>query len=274
MDINTIEAFERPRSPADLGEFQQGDAWVAGGTWLFSEPQPQLRRLISTDGFDWPALSMDAGGLTIAATCKIAELDAVQPPLDWHAAPLIKECCRAFLASFKIWNMATVGGNLCMSLPAGPMISLCASLDGICEIWARDGSIRMVPVLHFVRAPVCNALRSGELLRSIFIPSAALKRKAAFRRAALAPMGRTGALVIGTAHASARLSLTVTGATPRPVRLEFETLPDDQDIVQRLAQELPFESYYDDVHGTPDWRQHMTREFALEIARDLRGDLS
>lgn len=274
MDINTIEAFERPGSPEDVGQYEPGDAWVAGGTWLFSEPQPNLRRLISIDGFNWPALDIDPGGLTIAATCKIAELEAVQPPLDWHAAPVIKDCCRSFLSSFKIWNMATVGGNLCMSLPAGPMISLCASLDGICEIWTRDGSVRALPVLDFVQAPVCNALRTGELLRAVFIPSEALKRKAAFRRAALAPMGRTGALVIGTAEASGCLSLTITAATPRPVRLEFETLPDDEDLVQRLAQELPLERYYDDVHGAPDWRQHMTREFALEIVRDLRGELS
>ena len=35
----------------------------------------------------------------------------------------------SFLASLKIWNAATVGGNICMSLPAGPMISLTAALE-------------------------------------------------------------------------------------------------------------------------------------------------
>ena len=49
--------------------------------------------------------------------------------------PLIDQCCRAFLASFKIWKTATVGGNLCMALPAGPMIALTAALDGDCVIW-------------------------------------------------------------------------------------------------------------------------------------------
>ena len=32
--------------------------------------------------------------------------------------------------SFKIYNAATVDGNICMSLPAGAMISLTASLEG------------------------------------------------------------------------------------------------------------------------------------------------
>ena len=37
--------------------------------------------------------------------------------------------CEAFLASFKVWNSATVGGNICMSLPAGPMITMTVALE-------------------------------------------------------------------------------------------------------------------------------------------------
>ena len=130
-----------------------GDAWLAGGTWLFSEPQPRLSRLIDLGALGWEPLRMTPQGLEIAATCKIAQLDGATLPPDWIAAPLISQCARAFLASFKIWNMATVGGNLCMSLPAGPMISLTAALDGVCTIWTADGGERTIPVLDFVKGP-------------------------------------------------------------------------------------------------------------------------
>ena len=53
-------------------------------------------------------------------------------------APLLRECCNALLASFKIWNAATVGGNICMSLPAGPMISLTVALEATYTLWPRD----------------------------------------------------------------------------------------------------------------------------------------
>ncbi len=62
-------------------------------------------------------------GLQISPTCTIAELEALEAPPEWTAAPLIRQCCHAFLASFKVWNTATVGGNICMSLPAGPMMT-------------------------------------------------------------------------------------------------------------------------------------------------------
>ena len=136
--------------------------------------------------------------LTIAATCTVAQLDALACPPEWIAAPLINQCCRAFLASFKIWKTATVGGNLCMSLPAGPMISLTAALDGVCTIWKADGSEQRVAVADFVTGNQRNVLAPGDLLRQIDIPLAALKRRSAFRQISLTPVGRSAALLIGS----------------------------------------------------------------------------
>jgi len=69
-----------------------------------------------------------------------------------------------------------------MSLPAGPMISLTAALDGICTIWKADGGERKIPVTDFVTGPQRNALAPGELLRSINLSAAALTRHTAFRQ--------------------------------------------------------------------------------------------
>src|SRR5262252_7899744 len=164
MDLNTITHVARPSRRSELAAWQAGDAWLAGGTWLFSEPQPNLTRLIDLAGFDWPPLEIGEDGLGIGATCTIAHLDAAALPSHWIAAPLVGQCCRAFQASFKIWNMATVGGNLCMALPAGPMIALAAALDGVCTIWAPDGAERRLAVIDFVTAPQRTALEPGELL--------------------------------------------------------------------------------------------------------------
>src|SRR5260370_18777772 len=118
----------------------------------------------------------------IVGTCKVAELDRFTAPPQWKAAPLFRECCRAFLASFKILNEATVGGNIVMSLPAGPMISLTAALEGICTLWPRTGPPRQVPVSALVTGIHSNVLAPGELLRSIFLPASALNEKYAFPR--------------------------------------------------------------------------------------------
>jgi CO/xanthine dehydrogenase FAD-binding subunit len=273
MDLNTIDEIARPRRRADLPPWTTGDAWLAGGTWLFSEPQLKVSRLIDLADLGWPALEASDQGLRIAATCTIAELESMAFPAQWLATPLVNQCCRAFLASFKIWNVATVGGNLCMALPAGPMIALTAALDGICTIWTAPGAERRVPVLDFVLAPQRNALQSGELLRAIDLPLATLRRRAAFRQISLSPHGRSGALVIGTVSPDdGAFALTVTASTPRPIRLSFAKLPDRDTLRSRIETTIPPESYYDDVHGAPAWRRQVTLQFAEEIHSELAGN--
>jgi CO/xanthine dehydrogenase FAD-binding subunit len=273
MDINTVTDITRPRRRAELPAWGTGDAWLAGGTWLFSEPQPAISRLIDIADLGWPAVEITEQGLRIAATCKIAELDALAFPPHWTAAPLVNQCCRSFLASFKIWNMATVGGNLCMSLPAGPMISLTAALDGVCTIWAPQGGERRVAVMDFVLAPQRNVLKAGELLRAVDISAASLRRRTAFRQISLSPLGRSGALVIGTrSPEDGSFALTVTASTPRPIRLSFPAVPTLAQLRERLDAEIPQERYYSDVHGTPAWRRHVTRQFAEEIRGELGGN--
>ena len=271
MDLNTVTEIVRPRRRMELPAWQTGDAWLAGGTWLFSEPQTSLTRLIDIVDFGWPALQITEQGLQIAATCKIAELDGTTYPSNWTATPLFNQCCRSFLASFKIWNMATVGGNLCMALPAGPMISLTAALEGTCTIWTPAGDERRVAVTDFVLGPQRNALLPGELLHSIALPLAALSRRTAFRQISLAPLGRSAALLIGTLSPDDdTFALTVTASTPRPIRLSFPNLPTRDALRERLEAEI--RHYYDDVHGAPAWRRHMTLQFAEEIRQELAGE--
>jgi CO/xanthine dehydrogenase FAD-binding subunit len=273
MDINAVTSLARPRSEADAikiaASATSGDAWLAGGTWLFSEPQPRVRRLIDLGGLDWKALEADADGLRIAATCTVAALAAFDPPETWRAAKLFGQCCQSFLASFKIWNMATVGGNICMALPAGPMISLGVALEGQCVILTADGRLRRTPIADFIQGPQRPALNRGELLRRIDLPREALMRRTAFRRISLTALGRSAALLIGTLSAQDDLILTVTAATRRPVRLAFSGLPDEAEVLARIEAEIPDSLYYDDIHGAPAWRKHMTREFACEIRQEL-----
>ena len=271
MDLNTIEEVARPSSRAQLPVWTAGDAWLAGGTWLFSEPQAHLTRLIDLADLKWPALAVSGSGLSIAATCTVAQLDALACPPDWLASPLINQCCRAFLASFKIWKTATVGGNLCMSLPAGPMISLTSALGGVCTIWKTSGGEQKIGVSDFVIGNQRNVLAPGDLLRRIDIPLAALKRRSAFRQISLTPVGRSAALLIGSIGSANDLALTVTASTTRPVQLSFAAIPQTKELREALLHHIPDALYHDDVHGKPAWRKHMTLRLAEEIRAELQG---
>jgi CO/xanthine dehydrogenase FAD-binding subunit len=272
MDLNAITEVVRPGAGVDGVKWRDGDAWLAGGTWLFSELQPHLRRLIDLHALGWKPLAISDDGLEIAATCEIAKLVALKTPTDWLAAPLIGQCCRSFLSSFKIWNTATVGGNICMSLPAGPIISLAAGLEGICTIVGSDGSERRVAIEDFVTGNHQNVLRPGDLLRKIDLPSSALRKRSAFRRISLTHLGRSAALLIGTLDAhDGVFMLTVSASTERPLRFKFPQIPGADELRVTLDREIPV--FFDDVHGTPEYRKHMTYYYAEEIRCELLNKL-
>jgi CO/xanthine dehydrogenase FAD-binding subunit len=269
MNLNTIQTVQRPCSTDQIGPWRDGNAWLAGGTWLFSEPQPALDTLIDLESLGWPALEATANGLMIAATCRIAQLYAFKPSAEWTASPLFHECANAFLASWKIWNAATVGGNVCMSLPAGPMISLTAALEGVCTLWPPMGSPRQVPVVEFVTGNHTNLLQPGELLRSIHLPASALTRRSAFRHMSLTKLGRSAALIIGTRGATGDLLFTITAATDRPVQLRFAREPSAAEVGDAIETEVPTERWFQDVHGSASYKKHITRHFAEEIRAEL-----
>ena len=271
MDLNTITAVAHPATREQLPVWTAGDAWLAGGTWLFSEPQTHLMRLIDLTDLNWPALTIRETELSISATCTVARLDALPCPPDWIASPLINQCCRAFLASFKIWKTATVGGNICMSLPAGPIIALTAALDGVCTIWQADGGERKIAVADFVTGDQRNVLAPGDLLRQIDLPIAALQRRSAFRQISLTPVGRSAALLIGSIRIDGGLLLTVTASTRRPVQLSFAEIPGAEELRETILQRIADDLYHTDVHGKPIWRKHMTLRLAEEIRGELQG---
>ncbi|MFE5793940.1 FAD binding domain-containing protein [Streptomyces sp. NPDC056503] len=269
MDLNTIADVRdaRLREP-----WRPGDAWLGGGTYLFSEPQPHLRRLVDLSRMDWePLTRYPDGSLEIAATCTITQLSRYgRRFLDAPAAPLFEQCCRAFLASFKIWNMATVGGNLCNGLPAGPMISLTAALDGTCLLLAQNGSTREVKVADLIRGAGVKDLAEGELLRSVTLPGRALECRTAFRQASLYGLGRSGALVIGALDpVDGSLAVTVTAATTRPFRFWFPLPPTAERLRTAIDTAVSGAEWFDDIHGLPQWRRHMALRLAEEVRREL-----
>ena len=269
LDLNTVTDVIRRPSAQPGADWRPDDAWLAGGTWLFSEPQPQLRRLVDVTALGWAPLRTDESGLEIGATCTIADLYAFVPSPDWAAAELLRTSCEAFLASFKIWNAATVGGNICMSLPAGPMITLTVALQATYRLWATDGSERILAAADFVVGNHQNVLRPGELLRSVHIPSHALRRRPAHRRFCLTRLGRSTLFMIGTCdRGSGEVLLTITAATTRPVCLTFDTIPESEALADRIDA-IADTVWFDDPNGSPAHRKHLARHFAEEIRIEL-----
>jgi CO/xanthine dehydrogenase FAD-binding subunit len=267
VDLHTVTEVVSPAGP---GLWRDGDAWLAGGTALFSEPRPSVVRLLDLAAAGWAPLTVTAEGLEIAATCTVAEVSTFSGEPGWSAwRGLARRCCESFLASFKIWNVATVGGNLCAALPAGPMITLTAALDGQCLLLGPDGSARTLPVTDLVTGDGTTALRPGELLRAITLPRPALSGPVALRQGSLHPLGRSASLLAGRLDGGSFV-LTVTASTVRPFVFRFTGLPPAEDLAAALLS-IGERDWTDDVHGSPAWRRHLTMRHAEELRRELAG---
>lgn len=274
MDMNTIETVVRTTDPA---HWRPGDAWLAGGTVLFSYGSTTLRRLLDLGDAGWEPVEVHEDGIDIAATCTVATLYRLPdtPGLAdrWPGLDLVRACCDSFVASFKIWNMSTMGGNICTSLPAGPMTSLCAGLDGVATVLSPDGTRRRLPVAELVTGDGTNALAPGELLRGVHLPAHALAARTAFRRLSLSNLGRSGVLLIGRLDGDGTFVLTTTASTKHPVQLRFPSAGAEGLGPQALAEALDAAIepglYHDDIHGLPAWRRDMTYLLAEEIRAEL-----
>ncbi|WP_067840949.1 FAD binding domain-containing protein [Nocardia lijiangensis] len=280
MDLDTIREVTVARGRDDLAGLGGSTGVLAGGTFLFSEPQPNLERLIDITALGWPACTATAEGLEIAATCTLAQFADAGPGRElgggdrwpqWPGTALFAQACRALVASHKIWHSATVGGNICLALPAGAVLAALVALDGVALVWTAEGGERRIPLREFVIGPGLTVLRQGEVLRSITLPERALLARTAFRKIALAPLGRSGALVMGRREPGGRCVLTITAATTRPVVLDFPAVPQERAVAAALAGIDPA-LWFDDPHGAPDWRRHVTGLLAAEAAAELRTE--
>jgi len=270
MDLTTVREIRTP-SRRDEIVFAPGERPLGGGTWLFSERQPGLTGLVDLTSLGWTPVergSADDGRdvVGIAATCTIAELLRLPADDDWAAHPLIDQCANSLLASFKIWNVATVGGNVALGLPAGAMTSLMATLDATALVWTTDGGERRQPVSTFVTGVVQNALEPGEVLRALEVPVDSLRSRTGFRRISLSPLGRSGTLVTARLGLDGEFVVTITAGTTRPVQLRFDEVPGERALADAVAR---VDCWYSDPHGDPDWRRAMSTRFADELRVEL-----
>ncbi len=65
------------------------------------------------------------------------------------------------------------------------------------------------------------------------------------------------------------LTVTVTAATVRPFRLWFPLPPRADGLRTAIERAVGEADWFDDIHGLPAWRRHMTLRLAEEIRREL-----
>lgn len=264
MDLNLIEEYCRPKTWAEVGDWGTGHAWLAGGTWLFTDAQPSLRKLIDISGLGWSEIEISAEGLTIGAACVLQTLQQVTYPSTWTGLDALHGAVRE-LASFKIHNVATVGGNLCLAIPAGTFAPAMVLLDAIYDLLALDGTTRSIPAIAFQTGVRQTVLNPGELLQQIRIKKENLVDwRVDYRRICVATAGLAISIIVSAYHpVTGQVRIAVGAAFPSPHLLTFDHIPSEIE----LSSALENPSFLADSLASAEYRRQVTQ---ILIQRSLQ----
>lgn len=259
MDLNTIEKYLRLGHLDEVQNWQEGWTWLAGGTWLFTEPQPEINTLVDITRLGWSELEAIPEGLTIGATCTMSQLLSGNYPEDWTSVKALHAAVHE-LASFKVQNVATIGGNLCLAIPAGTFAPVMVLLGATYEIVPLQGAPYQIPAAAFQTGVRKTALKPGELLRKIWIPQENLRWQVSYQRICVATAGLAVSIVTAAYDPPThRVRFAIGAAISAPSLLEFDQVPTASELAEALDEHLPINRFLDDGLASAAYRQQVTR---------------
>ncbi|WP_315790708.1 FAD binding domain-containing protein [Fischerella sp. JS2] len=221
MDLPNIETYLRPKNLQTINNWDKDWAWLAGGTWLFSEPQPQLRVLVDMQFLDWSEIKIQEENLLIGATCPLIKILQYSWQSEWTAIAGLKSAISVLAASLKVINMATVGGNLCLALSVGTLAPIMIALGAKYEIWNLQGEARLVAAEDFQIGSRQTILQPSEVLRRVLIPIETLKWRVNYQRFGIAATDPALAIVVSAYNPENLQFKCVIGASvPAPKLLD------------------------------------------------------
>ncbi|MDJ0568169.1 MAG: FAD binding domain-containing protein [Pleurocapsa sp. MO_192.B19] len=259
MDLYNVKTYLRPKSLREVREWQPDWNWLAGGTWIFNEVQPQVKTLVDMQQLNWSEIELTSEGLSIGATCIQNDLLDFSFPDAWTATAALKDAVRE-LASFKLSHAATVGGNICLALSASTFAPAMVALNASYEIWRPNTESYIVNAVDFQTAPQQTILQPGEVLRRIKIPIWNLTQwQTSFKRMAVCTAGYAIAIVVTAYHPQTQqVKFGIGGSVKSPRLIEFDTIPIPEQIAGEV-RELPLHIYIDDERGSATYRRHITQ---------------
>ena len=259
MDLYNVETYLRPQSLPEVSNWQPDWNWLAGGTWIFNQPQPQVTTLVDMQQLNWSEIEVNSEALIIGATCIQNDLLDFDFPAAWTATEALKDAVRE-LASFKLSHAATVGGNICLALSASTFAPVMVTLNASYEILKPNGEAYSVNAIDFQTAPQQTILQPGDVLRRIKIPIWNLAQwQTSFKRMAVYTSGYAIAIVVTAYYPQTQqVRFGIGGSVKAPRLIEFDSVPTPEQIVETFHG-TSSQKYIDDERGSADYRRHITQ---------------
>ncbi|BAY21084.1 oxidoreductase, molybdopterin-binding subunit [Calothrix sp. NIES-2100] len=254
MDLPNIQTYLRPEHLENLTTWGNDWAWLAGGTWLFSEPQPHLQVLVDIQQLGWSEIEIAGDNLIIGATCPLIKLLEYPWLAEWTAITGLKAAVAALAASSKVINVATVGGNICLALSVGTLAPFMVALNASYEICNLQGELYQVAAKDFQIGSRQTILQPGEILKRVLIPLSHLTWQVNYQRLSIAATDPALAIVV-TAQHQQQVRCVIAASVTAPRLLEFENR---ETLAREYITSLAKENFIDDGRASANYRREIT----------------
>ena len=179
-----------------LARFGEKARIVAGATDLIVE-RPEVERLVDISSLPLDYIQKDGDGLRIGTLTTVESLRRSEM-LNGPYSVLVEVASQ--FGHRNVRNLATIGGNLCSSVPSADMATPLMALDSSAHIASLRGE-RTVPLGEFFVFVRENALEEDEMLIEVQVPPQPTRTGTAF-----AKIGRTS-VDIALVNVAVRLTL-------------------------------------------------------------------
>jgi len=183
----------------------------------------------------------------------------------------------------QVRSMGTVGGNLCNGSPSSDSAPPLIALNAAVKVLGVEGE-RVIPLEAFFVGPGETALRTGEILTEIQVPSPPLRTKLTYLKLPArtrVDMAAVSAAVLVTLDSKneicqdIRIVLGAVAPIPLRARRAEEVVRgkkiDDQ-LIQRAAQRASEEAQpISDIRSSADYRREMVKVLTKQAIRQALG---
>ncbi len=234
---------------------------LAGGTDLFVGMRGGKfapKKLLDIKNLnDLKVLAEDEQGITLGAAVTLNDIAEFAPVKKY--IPILASGCRS-VGSYMIRNRATLAGNICNASPAADTSAPLYCLNAVVNLVGPGGD-RTIPVNEFFTGPGKNALKKGELVRSVTIPKPYPSGNGVYFKAS-----RTGSVDLATVGVAVQswgdqVKIAIGAVAPTPVRaisVEKEINENgEKDWAKAAALVKNDISPITDLRGSREYRYHI-----------------
>ena len=261
-----------------LARFGEKARIVAGATDLIVE-RPEVERLIDITSLPLDYIKKDGDGLRIGTLTTVESLRRSET-LNGPYYVLVEVASQ--FGHRNVRNLATVGGNLCSSVPSADMAPPLIVMDTSARLVGPDGE-RVVPLGDFFIFVRQNALEADEMLIEIQVPPQPPRTGTAFEK-----IGRTSVdialvnvavrLTLGEDDICSDVRIALGSVAPTPMRSEraeglLRGKRLDEALIDEAAQAASEEiKPISDVRSSAEYRRDASRVLTKRcILRALEG---